>query len=279
MLSLRSSFSVIALLALSARILWAQEVGTIASLEGQAEISRDGSWQVTSVGASIHERDELRTGTPGRVRIVFQDDSVVTVSDNSHLVIDEQVFDAKRGVARSLLELLRGRLSSLVGEYYHGSGNNYEVRTPTAVCGVRGTEFVITYDADADVTEVVGLSGKVEVHSIFDPTGPGVLVTMRETTTVLRGRPPTPPRRAEDVILRQRLEGIQFVGGGKAESLVSGNPLRAGASVSAPEKAPEATVAQAPAALPQPRDASSLLGGSPAIIKAATGQIGIAFPR
>jgi hypothetical protein len=281
MLQLRSRLLFVAIIMLSARLLRAQEVGTIASLEGQAEVGHDGAWQAASIGAAIHERDELRTGTPGRLRIVFQDDSVVTVSDNSHIVIDEQVFDPNRGVARSLIELLRGKLSSLVGEYSHGTGSKYEVKTPTAVCGVRGTEFVITYNADTDVTEVVGLSGQVEVHSVFDPTGPGVLVTMHETTTVLHNRPPTPPRRAEDTMFRQRLEGIQFVGGGKTESLLSGNPLRAGTSVTSSERAPAGVAgANAPGQSPnQHHDASNLLGGAPSIIKATTGQVGIVFPH
>lgn len=281
MLPLRSGFWFVALLVFSARTLWAQEVGTIASLEGQAEIGRDGGWQAATVGAAIHEHDELRTGTPGRLRIVFQDDSVVTVSDNSHLVIDEQVFVPERGAARSLLNLVRGKLSSVVGEYYHGTANKYEVKTPTAVCGVRGTEFVVKYNIDTDVTEVVGLSGQVEVHSLFDPTGPGVLITMREATTIPRGQLPSPPRRVEDVTFRQRLEGIQFIGAGKLESMASNNPLRVGTSVNTTEQAPTGvTNANVPAqAFQQGHDASNLLNGSPAIIKATTGQIGIVFPR
>ncbi len=281
MAQLRCSTLIVIVLALCVRVVWAQEIGTVASLEGQAEIGRGGTWQPAAIGAAIHTKDEVRTGTPGRLRIVFQDDSVITVSDGSHLVIDEQVFDSNRGVARSLFELLRGKVRSLVGEYYHTAGNQYEVKTPTAVCGVRGTEFVMSFDADTETTEVVGLSGRVEVHSILDPTGPGVLITAHEATTVRRGGFPAPPRRVEETMFRQRLEGIQFVGGGRMESLVAGNPLRAGTTVSPPEHAPALGVGpQSPRQGPlESRDAGTLLHGSPPIIGASTGQLGIAFPR
>ncbi|MFN8628461.1 MAG: FecR family protein [Candidatus Binatia bacterium] len=267
--------------ALCARLAWAQEIGTVASMEGQAEIGRGGAWQPTATGAAIHTGDTIRTGTPGKLRIVFQDDSVVTVSDGSHLRIDEQVFDPDRGVARSALELLRGTVRSLVGEYYHTVGNQYEVKTPTAVCGVRGTEFLTSYDPETQTTDVVGISGHVQVHGILDPTGPGVLITAHEATTVRRGSRPGPPRRVEDTMFRQRLEGIRFVGGGRMESMVAGNPVRAGASVSPPERAPASGAGpQSPRQGPfERRDAGTLLHGSPPIIGASTGQLGIAFPK
>jgi len=280
MAQLRYGTLILLVVALCAGMVRAQEVGTVASLEGQAEIGRGGTWQPATVGAAIHTGDELRTGTPGHLRIVFQDDSVVTISDGSHLVVDQQVFDPNRGVARSLLELLRGKVRSLVGEYYHTVGNTYEVKTPTAVCGVRGTEFVTSYDSDTETTEVIGISGHVEVHSILDPTGPGVLITAHEVTTVQRGRMPAPPQRVEDSLLRQRLEGIQFVGV-RTEGLAAGSALRAGTTVAPPEHAP-ASAAEPQSVRRGPlesRDAGTLLHGSPPIIGASTGQLGITFPK
>ncbi|MBP1688608.1 MAG: hypothetical protein H6Q33_4751 [Deltaproteobacteria bacterium] len=120
----------------------------------------------------------------------------------------------------------------------------------------------------------------MEVHSILDPTGPGVLITAHEATTVHRGSLPAPPRRVEETMFRQRLEGIQFVGGGRTESMVAGNPVRAGATVPPPERAPAPGAGAPPRQGPlERRDAGTLLHGSPPIIGASTGQLGIAFPK
>jgi hypothetical protein len=266
--------------ALMMRVAWAQEVGTVATLEGTAEVGRGDIWTAADLGTAVAMGDQVRTGNPGRLSIVFQDDSVLTVADDSLVVIDQQVFNPSGGIVSSLIGLMRGKLQAVVGEYYHESGSAYEIKTVTAVAGVRGTEFSVSYDPATGVTEVMAVSGVVHVHSVVDPTGPGVLVRASEVTTVAPGQLPVPPHRIGANIFRQRLEGFQFVGGGRAESLVASNALRSGAAVAPPERAPASVGAQPPGQNPmERRDASNLVGDSPAIVKATTGQLGIAFPR
>lgn len=256
------------LVALCVRQATAQEVGTIASLEGTGKIGRSDVWIAATVGAAVHRGDELRTGQPGRMRIVFQDDTVLTVSDDSRVVVDEQVFDPTKGKTRTALGLLQGTVSALVSEYYHRSGAAYEIKTTTAVAGVRGTEFVVTYDPREELTEVAGLSGTVEVHSAFDRTGRSVFITAQEATTVTRGRFPTPPRRLSDTLFRQYLEGMDFIGAGAAESLTINNPLLAGQIVPKADRAAVAVTGIAPGRrqlIREPRDASDLIQQPPAI--------------
>jgi hypothetical protein len=267
-------------LALIIRVAWAQEVGTVATLEGTADVGRGGTWTAAALGTPIYLGDQVRTGNPGRLSIVFQDDSVLAVAADSQLVIDQQVFNPSAGVVRSLIGLLRGKLNAVVGEYYHQPGSSYEVKTVTAVAGVRGTEFSVSYDPLTELTEVVGVSGQVQVHSMLDPTGPGVLVRASEMTTVAPGQLPEPPHRVGQTVFRQYLEGVQFFGGGRAEGLVASSSVRGGATVPRQERAPGRMAALPPRHNPmERRDASSLVGQCPAIVAATTGQLGIAFPR
>ncbi len=258
----------------------AQEVGTVAAVEGQGEIGHGGNWNAATPGASVHEGDQLRTGRPGRLKVVFRDDSVVTVSDESVVTIDKQVFDPDRGRVESLIGLLQGKLSTLVGEYYNRPGTAYEVKTPTAVGGVRGTEFAVSFDPDTEVTEVVGISGHVVVHSVIDPTGPGVLLTAHEASTVLPGQLPTAPRRLDDTLFRQDLEGIDFMGMRGVGSVNLASGLQSGATVPPPDRAGigsgPAPVGHSPSQ-PDARDASDLVGQSPPVIESMKGQLGIQF--
>jgi hypothetical protein len=280
MVRLRRSVLISFVFALMVRVAWAQEVGTVATLEGTADVGHGDTWAAAALGTPIMLGDQVRTGNPGRLSIVFQDDSVLTVSDDSQVVIDEQVFKPSAGAVRSLIGLLRGKLNAVVGEYYHEPGSSYEVKTVTAVAGVRGTEFSVSYDPLTELTEVTAVSGLVHVHSMLDPTGPGVLVRASEITTVAPGQLPAPPHRVEGTIFRRRLEGFQFIGGGRAESLVTSSPLRAGAAVPPPERAPGRVAALRPHQNRIERhDASDLVGDCPAIVKATSGQLGIAFPR
>jgi len=246
----------------------AQEVGTIAALEGSGKIGRRDSWIAATPGAAIYLGDEVRTEHPGHMRIVFQDDTVLSVADDSRVVVDEHVFDPSRGKARSVLGLLQGKVSALVSEYYHQSGAVYQIKTATAVAGVRGTEFVVTYDPRDDRTEVAGLSGTVEVLSAFDRTGRGVFVTAQEVTSVSRGRLPSAPRRLSDTLFNRYIEDMNFIGTGAAESLAIGNPLLAGQVVPKADRAAVAISAIAPQRrqlIRERRDVSNLLQQTPAV--------------
>jgi len=269
----RSGFVVV--LMLCALPALAQEVGTVAEFEGSADIGRGGAWTPAAIGAPVEQGDQLRTGKPGRFKIVFQDDSVLSVSEQSLVVVSEQVFDPANSKARSYFDLIHGKLNSIVSDYYGRPGSSYQVKTATAVAGVRGTEFSVSYDPDDEITEVLGFNGKVEVHSLLDPSGPGVIITAHEATSVERGQLPTTPRRYNETFFRQQLEGFSFIGGGRFESVTTGHPLVSGSTVPRPDCAPK--VVPNTSAAGGVHDASTLIGQPPNVVKAVTGQLGISF--
>jgi ferric-dicitrate binding protein FerR (iron transport regulator) len=228
----RALFGVtVAALLLAATQARGEPVGAIAALDGTAEIGRGAAWRPAALADTLEIGDQVRTARPGRVRIVFADESVLELADASQITIDESVFDPAPGAARAAVNLLSGKIRALVSEYYRTPGNSYEVRTETAVAGVRGTTFVVTYDADADRTDIVGVEGWVEVHNAADRGAPGVRLTTGELSVVLSGLPPSPARRLDDVMFRQYLEGFTFIGAGRPESLVIDHPLVTGTTV------------------------------------------------
>jgi len=258
----------------------AQEVGTIAALEGTGEIARGSARLAATMGAAVHQGDELRTGHPGRMRIVFQDDSVLTVSDGSRVVVDEQVFNPSQGKTRSLFGLLQGKVSAVVSEYYQQRGSSYQIKTATAVAGVRGTEFVVVYDPRTQQTDVAGVHGYVEVRSLFERGGRGVVITAGELTTVARNAVPSAPQRLSNPMFRQYMEGVDFIGGGASESLTMKNALVAGQSVPPPDRAGDTASSRASSRRAQiyrePRDATGILEQPPSIFN-SNGSLNIEF--
>jgi hypothetical protein len=57
----------------------------------------------------------------------------------------------------SRLGALVGSVRAVVTDRYGSRGSSFEVKTPTAVAGVRGTGFVVLVDADGKRTRVIGL--------------------------------------------------------------------------------------------------------------------------
>src|SRR5215470_14645656 len=146
----------------------AEDIGTVAATQGAADIGRGGTWTPAAVGMTVQLGDQLRTGSDGQVRVVFRDDSVIDLSPSSALTIDDQVFDPSGGRFSSLLRLVQGKARALVSGYYKTSGATYEVQTPTAVAGVRGTSFLVAYNPDVDATDVVGIHGQIEVRNLAE---------------------------------------------------------------------------------------------------------------
>ena len=179
------------LVLLGARTARAEDVGWVAALDGTAEVGRGGAWTPLAQGDVVQLGDHVRTAAASRVKLLFRDDSVLTLAESSELVVDEQVAGA---APTSSFSLLLGKVRAIVNERYSAKGAEFEVKSPTAIAGVRGTSFVAGYDPRRDETQVVGLEHTTWVHGTADPTGSHkVLVGPGQSTTIKRGSVPTRP--------------------------------------------------------------------------------------
>ena len=172
-----------------------EPAGTVASLQGRAESQRTGqpTWTALAVSQSVYVGDRVRTGDASRLKLLMRDDSVITLGARSELVIDAQVVRTDGGT--SSLGLAVGALRAIVTERYGTKGSSFEVKTPTAIAGVRGTGFVALVDEDGKRTRVVGLYDVTRVRSITDAAGRHeVQIGPGEMTEIVAGGVPTKPR-------------------------------------------------------------------------------------
>jgi len=195
------------------------EVGTVAAVQGTLQVQRAGAWQTGSVGAPIFVGDRLRTGANDAAKIVFRDDSVLDVAPKSELTVDKQAFNPEARRFDTLLRIVKGKVRAWVSEYYRQPRARYEIETPTAIAGVRGTEFLVLYDPDREVTDIVGLTETVDVAGKLGVLGAGVQVGPRLLSRVEKGRFPTAPRLLDDAQLGQYLSGLEIIGTGRPNGL------------------------------------------------------------
>lgn len=138
----------------------AAPVGVITAIEGRADITRGGEpARSAALGDEVHIGDFLRTMSQSRLEVTFIDNSVSRMSPGSRLRVTEFLFDA--GDRKSTLDLLRGKVQSVVASATPES--TFEVHTPTAVCGVRGTQFIVTFRNG--VTRGATIRGTVYTYS------------------------------------------------------------------------------------------------------------------
>ena len=190
-----------------------EQVGSVAALEGRAEALHPGqaAWTAVAAHDAVLLGDQLRTLVDSKLKLVFRDDSALTLAASSQLTVDEQVV----APAASRFSLSVGMLRALVTDRYSAPGTRFEVETPTAVAGVRGTGFIVTYDVRRDDTLVLGLFDTTRVRSRSDPKGRAtVLVERHYFTRVARGKLPTRPAPLEQRQLQALVEATEILAGG-----------------------------------------------------------------
>jgi hypothetical protein len=122
---------------------WANDVGQVKTAKGTVHVERDGKRLPASVGMPIRQSDALVTGADGSVGVTFSDNSLLSTGPNSVLVVDRYSFDSTTHAGRFDASLKKGTLAVVSGKMVKHSPDAMKVRTPAAIMGVRGTEFVV----------------------------------------------------------------------------------------------------------------------------------------
>jgi len=140
---------VITLLIVIFFLLWAQLVfgaaGQITEISGPTQISRGNDKIKGELKVDIESNDKVET-LNSKTGITFIDDTHVTISEHSKLIIDDFVFDPKSSSGKIGLKASLGTVRYLSGRIAHNNHNNVNVQTPTASIAVRGTDFSMTVD-------------------------------------------------------------------------------------------------------------------------------------
>jgi hypothetical protein len=119
---------------------WA-EIGSVTESSGTAVIKRGKDTIQIVKGTEIKTNDKVETKN-GKVKIVFKDDTNVTVTESSTLVIDDFVYDPKSGAGKLGLKAAAGTVRYVSGSIAKDP-KNVKINTPTAAIAVRGTDFVM----------------------------------------------------------------------------------------------------------------------------------------
>lgn len=190
--------AILAALTTLLRPAWAQNVGQIAELTGTAHLTRGGAAPaIVTPAMAVQLHDRLSTDAGAHLAVVLADNSRLELAESSTLVLDQQVL-GPGGRQNTTVGLLAGRVDALVTTALRGAAPTFEVQTPNAIAGVRGTQFSVAYSprsavcgnsASSDIAVDVGL---VQVANRAAPAAT-VLIEAGYETVVCSTRPPLPP--------------------------------------------------------------------------------------
>ena len=175
--------------------------GKVVEQSQPAQIQREDVKILTGVDTPVKMYDEIET-LNGTVNILFEDDTKVSLSKYSKLVVDEYVYDSNKKVGRVSLKGRLGTLRYTSGKIAKNNRKNIKITSPTASVSVRGTDFTMTVEPTGKTTfqllPSIDASGNTYTGSIAVSNSSGVVVLNQafEVTRVENNfKPPTPPKK------------------------------------------------------------------------------------
>jgi hypothetical protein len=168
-----------------------RSIGLFTGIFGAVSVTHAGT--VTplpvSVKDSVHFQDVIQTQAASRMRALLDDDTLLSLAEDSQLEITEHVYDPEASMRIAVLNLIRGSVRALVSKM-SGAGSRFEIHTGSGIAAARGTYFVVWVD-DHGSTGIANIGDEGDVA--FIAVGQEVIVRPGHYSTTLRGAPPAVP--------------------------------------------------------------------------------------
>ena len=230
-----------------------------------------GRLRAAAKGEDVDPGDTLRTGASGRVQVHFTDGAYVSLQPGSEFAVRDYNFEGRTdGSERGFFSLARGAMRAVTGLIGRVNRNRYQIATPTATIGIRGTGGRIEILGDGS-TLVAGTSG---IWTLSNAAG--TIDVPAGTAGVAPAAPGQPPRQTD----RQPSAGPAAAPAARAQFAAADERTPAGDSASLCGAGTLAACASSTVtqASPPPNPNPPLASGSPYLVAYSFGDSAAATP-
>lgn len=125
-------------------------VAEISNLQGAVWFRKSGTteWKGAEKGMLLLENDEIKTGENAKVEILLDtagETGKLDLAANTQMRFETMTKDSATQDKTTLLDLAVGKV--LIKAEKLKRNSSFQVKTPTSICGVRGTLFEVTVEA------------------------------------------------------------------------------------------------------------------------------------
>ena len=214
---------------LSSAAVFAQEttpvIGVVTAVQGQVTVIDGSGPSDVTEGTLIKLGDTVETGEEAGVKILFDDDTLFSLGDNTSVVISEFIYTPQE--RKSLSNITKGKMRAIIQGVQSGD-SEVEIATPNGVAGIKGT----TLYANADEETYCLRTGEIIVKGTESKES--VTLTPNECTHIINGKPITPERISEETWLKFKRETDIYEGLGGISSSLQNYPGKSGTGAAPP---------------------------------------------
>jgi len=203
------------LIAIAAVLLAAAAASAQISLEevsGDVEVQPAGrKWESAEAGMNIAEGTSIKTGRNSEAVLRWERGHSVKVDELTELVIDEAYYSRRTGLEQTRIQFENGKMIAATNKF-RNRDSEFEVRTPTARAGVRGTKFVVNVE-DGKSSFLV-LEGQLSIIA----ESVEIILDQNFQTTVEPGAAPSQPTTIPESTRQQYSREADSMSKGQEES-------------------------------------------------------------
>lgn len=187
-----------------------ERIGTVGIVIGKADVvNRNLELKIKE---SILFGDVIKTGPKTNMQILFDDQTVFTIGENTEIVINEFIYDPNQNneLNKISAEIFQGSLKVVTGLISKKNPENLSIILPTGVLATRGTEVqALVRPNEIDYVVLLGpgpnnsageRAGAIEVTN---NQGSVFMDQQFSFTSIEVGQPPAPPQPAPAALIQE----------------------------------------------------------------------------
>ena len=216
-------------------------IGIVTAVEGLVTVTDSTGTFDAVEGTPVKLGDTIETGEESGVKILFDDDSLFSLGDNTSVVLNEFIYTPQE--RKSISNITKGKMRAIIkgGEAIN---SNVEIKTPNGVAGIKGTTLYANADDDTFCLRV----GEIIVKG--NKSQESVTLTPNECTHIIDGRPISPERMTEENWLKFKRETDIYEGLGNLSTSYMQNYPGSEGTGAAPELSSIINISQFPTVQP-----------------------------
>ncbi len=121
-------------------------VGSVKTFKGASTVKRGGESIAAREGLHLQARDVLLTGADGRLGLILNDGTRISIGPNTEISVDRFTYEPARGQLDLVLRMVRGVMVYVSGKIAELAPQSVRVETPVGILGLRGTRVGVSLE-------------------------------------------------------------------------------------------------------------------------------------
>ena len=115
-------------------------IGVIGAAVGEIKNQNN---EILQNGSKIFFGDTIVSKKNANAQILFIDQTVLTLGEDTEMTIDEFIYDPKNNEGSFVSSVKSGTVKFITGQISKNNPEDLEVKVPAGTLGARGTEFIV----------------------------------------------------------------------------------------------------------------------------------------